>query len=85
MQPSILKSVLFVALGITSAAAQSFSPTSYYKCCKQDDCTDCETQAHTGDDPSCPMCQYDVRTGTKDVSSPCPNSTCIPPEMQMSA
>lgn len=72
MQPSILKSILFVALGITSAAAQSFSTTKSYKCCTQEDCTDCTT-ANQGDGSSCPMCENTPGSPGKSVSSPSPN------------
>lgn len=85
MQPSILKSVLFVALGITSAAAQSFSATKWYKCCKDEECTDCLEEAHRRDDSSCLMCQWQANSPTKDVSSPSPSPTYTPPEMQTSA
>lgn len=80
MKPSILKSVLFVALGITSAAAMK-----YYECCAQEDCTDCVHGGMRDDDFSCPMCQYSPGKSGKDVSSPSPNSTYTPSETQMSA
>lgn len=71
MQPSILKSVLFVALGITSAAAESFSATHSYKCCTQEDCTDCTT-GNQGDGSSCPMCESSPGRPGEPVSSPSP-------------
>lgn len=41
MQLSFLKTILVVALGMNNAAAQSFTATKRFKCCTQEDCTDC--------------------------------------------